>query len=149
MTPEHERWSDSMTTDDRAALYRLMLIALAASLVLAPLSQSLRADNARPARAERLAVIVSVVASTLSAGLPEMNAAQIGMLLLGILFVVGLPMLFVYAILGLIRSSRARDGSSGGVSGFLLEFDRFVRPSIQHVEQVKEEAPEDEHIDGE
>lgn len=147
---EHERRSELIAEGDHVALRRLMLIALAASLLLVPLLQGLRsAEKTRRGHAERIAVALCVVVNTLSAGLLEMSAAQFGMLVLAIAFAVGFPLLIMYAILGLIRSNRTRNRSSGGVSGFLLELDRLVRPSIQHVEQVNDEAPEGERIDGE
>ena len=41
---------------------------------------------------------------------------------------------------------RRRSGASGGVAGIITEFDRIVRPSVEHVVEVKDEArrPQDD-----
>ena len=67
--------------------------------------------------------------------------ASVSLALLLLVFVV-VPGLIVFAMVRLVTSSNSYhesgSGNGGPVLGALMEIDRITRPSIEHVQEIKE-----------
>ena len=61
-----------------------------------------------------------------------------------IILAIGGPIVLFRSLGSLFRGNREGDGGGGGVAGMFGELDRLVRPSIQHVEEVREHASTDD-----
>jgi hypothetical protein len=55
-----------------------------------------------------------------------------------------LPVAMVRGVIQMYRDKDRSGSISSGVAGMMSEIDRVVRPSVQHVVEVKEAAPHKE-----
>jgi hypothetical protein len=61
-----------------------------------------------------------------------------------------LPVFMVSGLIGIYRDKDRTGTISSGIAGAMTELDRMIRPSVQHVDEVKQSAKlHDEDIGGE
>jgi hypothetical protein len=60
-----------------------------------------------------------------------------------------LPVFMVRGVIGMYRDKDRTGTISSGLAAMMTELDRLVQPSVQHVEEVKDEKSHEDDIGGE